>query len=258
VIYWSQQVVAPCGGSACLHVKAYTGNSGGSPSLILDNALTLINVGSANSQGGVADASNYYITMPDAAGTPTRLYKLNKSLGSVGSVNITNPSQDMVDDGSFLYTIDGISNVIRRIEKTTLIVTSFTFGTVTNFTGGIDYHLNSDTLYASGLVGGVQQVVQILKSTMTIIGSVNINPETVVLRGLRIDQNADKLYAMTANGASWAVRRMNLAPFANAQTITNTDGGNTGWWMAPDFIHKALWFTDVDSPGHLHKVSLCS
>jgi hypothetical protein len=220
-----------------------------------------ITVGTAEVNAGIFDANNYFIAMPDTAGSPYRIYKFTKVPGSTGtSTNVgINKMTSVFDDGTFLYFVDNNNtNTIRRITKSDMTLVNITIAAITTMGSAIAFDPVDDMYYVYGVIGGLNSIIKINKVTNTVVSSININPSSIVQNGLSIDLPARKMYAFAANGAAWELRRINLTTFTVEQTLTNTDGGNFGWIGDQDFIHKRYWFVDRGSPSHLHRITLCS
>ena len=255
-VFWGTKITAPCNVTNCLRVTGYDGLT-----LASSADFSGIVVGTSQGNSGIADADNYFISMPDTAGTPFRIYKFTKVPGSTGtSTNVGNNQMTSVfDDGTFLYFVDNNNtNTIRRITKSDMTLINITIAAITTMGSAIAWDPVDDFIYVYGIVGGLNSLIKVNKTTNTVASTINLTGDIAIRNGISIDIVARKLYLFTSNGASWSLRRVNLTTFVVEQTLSNTDGGNTDWIGSQDFIHKRYWFTDRGSPSHLHRITLCS
>jgi len=252
------QVVAPCNVTPCLHVKRATATT-----IIGDTVFSSTRHDAAPDIAHAVDTASIFIQTFDSSVNQATLRKFTNPDLIAGCTTALDAAGGVVDqwadDGLFLYGPKRGTSVIYRVNKSTCALTSFTIVGAALLQSAIT--TDTANLYAFGAVsGGVAHLYKIPIASMTLSATLNLGATEIgSSQGLSYDGVNNKVYFLSDTGAGpWIFRRIDPSPFAIAQSISNTDGGRTGWVGAPDFLHLRYWFQDVGTPSHLHQILLCS
>jgi hypothetical protein len=252
----TSQVVSPCAVTACLHIRTFDGST-------VNQNITISSVrhdASPNIAHAV-DSQSIFIQVINSTTNQATLRKYsNPGLVFDTSVDLDvsgGTVNQWTDDGANLYGPKTGTSVIYRINKSTMVLTSFTISGVVLLQSGITN--DGDFLYVFGGVSGTAHLYKISLQSMTLSGTINLGAvETGTSQSLFFDPFVRKIYLLSNTGAGgWIFRRFDRSPFAISESVTNTDGGRSGWVGGTDYLNKKFWFQDVDSSSHLHELGLC-
>ena len=240
-----------CGGTSCLHL--YIFNSG--PAIDTTIVFPSLAVG-AGEGGGIYDGTHYFFINNTSSGSGRLLFKFDSGLSFIQSINVGNVTSDVVDDGVNVWIVNQILPGLSSINKDTMIRTNFTVPAVSS-SAQRNIQINRATGDKYIIDGAGTFTVKRISSSNVVTGNISIGTDVPNQGALMYDERAQKLYVVADNVGNKRIRRINPFTFTVEQTLT-IPSGNSNYSSAPDFIHKFIWISDVDTPSHVQRVQLCT
>ena len=240
---------ATCGGNRCPHL--YRFNS--APAATVSFLLNGYSIG-AGETFSIFDGLHYFFVTNNSSGSSRILFKLDSGLSVVGTATIGNVFSELVDFNSSVWFVNQTTGPgLSFVNKESLSQTNIA---VAGLSAGMNSNLAINTLTgAKYVVDGV--TVKMISSSNVVVNSFGIGTETVGPRGLMMDEKAQKLYLVSDAIGNKRIRRINPDTFAIEQTLS-VPTGNSAFSSAPDFIHKYLWISSVDTPSTIQRIQLCT